>query len=169
MPTLVFPSEENREDVLDFYAEFENNGETCIGYSGYSDYDNWLRGMQNRKAGKDLPEGYVRENFYLCYEKDRLVGVFSLKFSLTPYLFLYGGHIGYAVRVSERGKGIASEILSKGLSAAKEMGFEKLLLVCDEDNFASEKVILKNNGIFENRVFDSSENVFVKRYWIELK
>lgn len=41
-------------------------------------------------------------------------------------------------------------------------------LVCDEDNLASEKVIQKNGGVFENRLFDSDESVFVKRYWIQI-
>ena len=41
--------------------------------------------MQNRHTGKNLPEGYVRENFYLCYDKKVLIGVFSLKFELTEY------------------------------------------------------------------------------------
>ena len=46
--------------------------------------------MQNRHTGKNLPEGYVRENFYLCYEGKRLIGVFSLKFELTEFLLNYG-------------------------------------------------------------------------------
>ena len=42
-------------------------------------------------------------------------------------------------------------------------------LVCDEDNLASEKVIQNNGGVFENRLFDADESVFVKRYWIQLR
>ncbi len=57
------------------------------------DYDLCLRGMKNRKTATDLPEGYVRENFYLCYEGAQMVGVFSLKFELTDYLLHYGGHV----------------------------------------------------------------------------
>lgn len=41
--------------------------------------------------------------------------------------------------------------------------------MCDEDNLASEKVIQKNGGVFENRLFDAGESVFVKRYWIQLR
>lgn len=43
-----------------------------------------------------------------------------------------------------------------------------MLCVCDEDNIASERVIIKNGGIFENRLYDDEEKVFVKRYWIDL-
>ena len=168
MVRFVFPSEKNREDVLSFYNEFAAEGKTCIGYGNYQDYDLWLQGMRNRKAGKNLPEGYVRENFYLCYEGDEMVGVFSLKFELTEFLLNFGGHIGYAVRRSRRNCGLATEIMRQGLKLAKEFGFDKILAVCDDDNYASEKVILKNGGVFENKLYDPEEEVFVKRYWVTL-
>ena len=59
--------------------------------------------MRNRHTGENLQEGYVRENFYLCYENNRLIGVFSLKFELTDYLLNFGGHTGYAARPNETG------------------------------------------------------------------
>lgn len=83
----VFPSESNREDVLAFYAAFEKNGGQCIGCKHGKDYALWLTDMQNRRAGKNLPQGYVQENFYLCYSGEEMVGVCSLKPELTEYLF----------------------------------------------------------------------------------
>lgn len=85
MLTFVLPTEQNREDVLAFYRDIEENGEECIGIGNYKDYDMWLTLIQNRRCGRDLPEGYVRENFYLCYESSRLIGVFNLKFELTEF------------------------------------------------------------------------------------
>lgn len=166
MLTFVLPDEQNRRDVLAFYAEFEEAGGACIGCGGWRDYDKWLQGMRNRHTGRDLPEGYVREDFYLCYEGGALIGVFSLKFELTPFLLNYGGHIGYAVRPSQRKRGLATEILREGVLLARASGLDRLLLVCDDDNIASEKVILKNGGQYENTLFDPDEQVFVKRYWI---
>lgn len=168
MISFVLPEETHRADVLDFYAEFEQNGEVCIGYNGYQDFDTWLHGMQNRKAGKNLPDGYVRENFYLCYVQNEMVGVFSLKFELTQFLRDFGGHIGYAVRATRRNQGLATQILKQGLQIAKTLGFEQVLVVCDDDNYASEKVIIKNSGVYENKMYSEEENVFVKRYWISL-
>ena len=98
MLNLVLPSDNDRDNVLNFYREIEANGDECIGMGNYLDYDAWLTGMQNRHTGKNLPEGYVRENSYLCCEGECLVGVFSLKFTLIDYLLNYGGNIGYAVR-----------------------------------------------------------------------
>lgn len=167
MLNFVLPHRDSREDVLSFYSEIERNGEVCIGFENYRNYDLWLRGMQNRFEGKNLPEGYVRENFYLCYNTcNVLTGVFSLKFELTEFLLNYGGHIGYAVRPSERNRGAASQMLKQGLELAGGFGFDRVLCVCDEDNHASEKVILKNGGRLENKLYDPEERVVVKRYWI---
>ena len=168
MLNFTLPTERNREDVRSFYDEIEKNGGECIGFRNYKDYDLWLMEMMNRHIGKNLPDGYVRENFYLCYDGALLVGVFSLKFELTEFLLNYGGHIGYAVRPSERNRGIATKMLKQGVEIAKQFGFDRVLCVCDEDNYASEKVILKNGGVFENELYDTDENVVVKRYWIQL-
>ncbi|MEE1426841.1 MAG: hypothetical protein UF217_02240 [Acutalibacteraceae bacterium] len=60
--------------------------------------------MNNRISGKNLPAEYVRENFYLCYDGDDMIGVFNLKFELTEFLLNFGGHIGYAVKPSRRNR-----------------------------------------------------------------
>lgn len=168
MLSFVIPSESNREDVLSFYNEIERSGGECIGIGNYKNYDLWLTEMRNRHSGKNLPDGYVRENFYLCYDKMRLVGVFSLKFELTEFLLNYGGHVGYAVRPSERNRGLATQMLRQGLVLAKEFGLKCVLCVCDNDNYASERVILKNGGQFENELYDTNEAITVKRFWIQL-
>lgn len=162
------PTVDDRDDVLSFYRECGLAGDACIGHAGYEEYDSWLLGMQNRHTGQDLPEGYVQEDFYLCFDGDRLVGVFSLKFELTDYLLNFGGHVGYAVRPSVRNRGLATRILRQGLEKARQLGLSRVLCVCDEDNIASERVILNNGGVFENELFDPEENVAVKRYWISL-
>lgn len=168
MLQFMLPTERNREDVLSFYDEIQKSGGTCIGMSNCKNYNAWLTEMQNRHAGENLPDGYVRENFYLCYEGKRLVGVFGLKFELTEFLLNYGGHIGYATRPSDRNRGLATQMLKQGLQFAKKFGYERILCTCDSDNYASEKVILKNGGVFENELHDPNEDVTVKRFWIQL-
>lgn len=168
MTDFILPTGADRENVLDFYDEIEKSGGECIGFGNYKNFDLWLTGMINRRKGKNLPDGYVRENFYLCYENSRLVGVFNLKFELTDFLLNYGGHIGYAVRPSERNRGLATQMLSQGLEIAKGFGLKRVLCVCDDDNYASERVIIKNGGLLENSLYDPNDKVTVKRYWIEL-
>lgn len=133
MLNFVFPTAENCGDVQSFYDEITANGGYCIGIGNYKNYGLWLNEMKNRYTGENLPKGYVRENFYLCYDAGVLVGVFSLKFELTDFLLSYGGHIGYAVRNSQRNRGVATQILKYGLQLAKQFGFGRVLCVCDED------------------------------------
>ena len=45
---LVLPDARHRADVLGFYDEFRAQGETCIGYGGYEDFDAWLTGMRRQ-------------------------------------------------------------------------------------------------------------------------
>lgn len=168
MLNFVLPAAENQADVLAFYCEMAQSGDACIGMGNYENYVLWLTGMQNRHTGHNLPDGYVREDFYLCYEGKKLIGVFSLKFELTDFLLRFGGHVGYAVRPSERNRGLATQILRQGLALAKAAGFERILCVCNADNYASEKVILKNGGALENELYDPDEKVMVKRFWIQL-
>lgn len=168
MLDFILPTEQSREDVLSFYSEIENSGGECIGISNYKNFDLWLTGMQNRSAGKNLPDGYVRENFYLCYEETHLIGVFSLKFELTEFLLNYGGHIGYATRPSDRGRGLATQMLKQGLTLSRKFGLNRILCICDSDNNASERVILKNGGILEDQRYNPAEEITVKRFWIQL-
>lgn len=166
MLNFILPAESNRKDVLSFYDEMRHSGDECIGMGNYKNFDLWLQGMQNRYAGKNLPDGYVRENFYLCYERKRLIGVFSLKFELTEFLLNYGGHIGYAIRPSDRNRGLATQMLKQGLQLSKTFGFDRILCICDKENYASEKVILKNGGVMEDERYDPDEHVMVRRFWI---
>ena len=93
-----------------------------------------------------------------------IFGVFRLQFELTEFLLNYGGHIGYATRPSDRNRGFATQMLKRGLELAREFGMDRILCVCDSDNAALEKGILKNGGI--NELYDPDENVAVKRFWI---
>ena len=83
--------------------------------------------------------------------------MYRFKFERTGSLLNCGGRVGYA-----------AGILRQGLILAKGAGFDRFLAVCDKDNLASEKVILKNGGIREDKRCDKEEQVFVKRFWIDL-
>ncbi len=168
MLKLIMPAEQDREAVLSFYREIRRSGGVCIGMQHSEDYDRWLAGMRDRAAGTNLPAGYVRENFYLCYEGDRLVGVFSLKLTLTEYLLNYGGHVGYAIRPSCRNRGLATRMLRQGLSIAGSLGLPRVLCICNCGNYASEKVIRRNGGVLEDERYDPEEQVTVRRFWIRL-
>ena len=115
------------------------------------------------------------EQFVMAYgvEQDRLRALLPDGFSsLRPVLRINAAirdeKTGYAVRPSERNRGLATQILRQGLSLAAQFGFDGVLCVCDADNAASETVILKNGGVLEDERYDPEEAVAVRRYWIDL-
>ena len=90
----------------------------------------------------------------------------NIRHRLNESLLLDGGHIGDGVRPSERGKGIATEMIRLALDECRKLGINRVLMVCDKDNPASARTIIKNGGVLENEV-EAGGNV-VQRYWIEV-
>ena len=122
--------------------------------------------LRDWSAGRDLPDGWVPCNTYWAVVGGRVVGQVRLRHRLTEELLKRGGHIGYEVRPSERGKGYATRILAMALEKAAERGIARVLVTCNHDNRASARVIEKNGGVFESEVeFDGALN---RRYWIEV-
>ena len=58
-------------------------------------------------------------------------------------------------------------MLRLALPKCKELGIDRVLMVCDDTNIGSAKSIENNCGVLENKVDD--DGVLVRRYWIELK
>ena len=71
----------------------------------------------------------------------RPVGVGKLRHYLNDSLMTVGGHIGYSIRPTERGKGYGNLILKELLKKAREKGIADVLVTCREDNIRSRKVI----------------------------
>lgn len=93
------------------------------------------------------------------------MGAVNIRHRLNEKLLNSGGHIGYGIRPSERRMGYASVLLALTLEITRDMGLNKVLLVCDKGNLASEKTILKNGGQFESEYVEENGNV-VRRFWI---
>ncbi|MEV8374781.1 GNAT family N-acetyltransferase [Kribbella sp. NPDC056861] len=73
------------------------------------------------------------------------------------------GHIGYGIRPSARGRGLATWALGQILLEAQARGMDRVLLICLAGNPASARTIERNGGILDPRP-DSA----VLRYWITL-
>lgn len=160
-PTII-----DREAVLDMMAEFEQTHSAHDG--GFWDvedfsYEEWLEGNRNKEMGIGLPENCVPSiQFVMFGESGRALGFLNLRLRLNEGLLNYAGNIGYSIRPSERGKGLAKEALRQGLQVAKEKNIEKALVTCSVNNPASRAVILANGGLIED------VRNGVERYWIEV-
>lgn len=108
-----------------------------------------------------LPEDRVHcDYFWMADEAGSVVGFLALRHSLNDWLLEQGGHIGYSVRPSRRRQGHATRALALALARAAELGLERALVTCDEDNLASAATIEANGGVLE----DVRETK--RRYWV---
>lgn len=134
----------------------------------------YLEKLEGVRTGKAVPEGHVPATFLFAFVQtkngeDRCVGRVSIRHELNDFLKKIGGHIGYAVRPSDRRKGYASEILTQSISIARQLGIKRALLTCDDDNQGSIRTIEKNGGILESILQDPALKVPKRRYWIEIQ
>lgn len=124
-----------------------------------------LRDASNR--AKITPERVPMSDFWLI-DGDEYVGRLSLRHALNEALLVWGGHTGYQIRPSKRRRGYGKEILRLGLIKAKELGLNRVLVTCDEDNTGSRKIIEYNGGKLENIIEVKDSPVRKMRYWIDI-
>ena len=141
---------------------------SSINLEKFSSVEGWLKELKMKSSEDTVPKGLVPSSTYLgIREKDNyIVGMIDIRHYLNEYLTQVGGNIGYSVRKTERNKGYAKQMLKLALEKCKELKMKKVLITCDEDNIASEKVILSANAKFEDIRCIDGENK--KRFWIEL-
>ena len=132
------------------------------------DFEGWLQERRDWSAGRNLPEGFVPDTYYLLVRGGRILGVIRIRHRLTDKLRVRGGHIGYDIRPSERRKGYGTRMLAMALAEARRIGLDRVMVTCDRGNVASRRVILANGGVFESEGFDPASGEMVHRYWIEL-
>ncbi|KXH81988.1 GNAT family N-acetyltransferase [Sporosarcina sp. HYO08] len=168
---LVKPTISLEEQYLSFYKEWKASGESFVPWvigEDPSDFEGMVNTRLDAEKGIGLPEGWVADSTYwLVNENDDVLGAANIRHALTERLQNIGGHIGYGIRPSARGKGYATKLLALGLEKIKGLGIEHALVTCDADNIASEKVIRKNGGVEDEDFIEDNGNV-VKRFWVEL-
>lgn len=167
---LVKPAIDLEKEYLSFYQEWTDSGEKMVPWVIQKDPTNFpemVQFLHNSEKGIGIPQGWVADSTYwLVNEDNRILGVGNIRHQLTEHLLNSGGHIGYGIRPSERRKGYATTLLALSLEITKELGIRKALVVCDEDNTASARTILKNGGIPDSDFIEDDGNV-IKRFWIE--
>ena len=116
--------------------------------------------LADRQEESPRPAGWVPGTVKRIVEGDAYVGRVSLRHRLTDALLTWGGHIGYGVRPSRRGRGAATYALGAALPLCHERGIDPALVTCDVDNEASRRTIVRNGGVYE----DTRQGKL--RYWV---
>ena len=168
---ITRPSMEYESEYLSFYQEWKDSGEDMVPWvisKDPSNFQGMIRFLFDSEKGENLPENWVPDSTYwLINENRKVIGAVNIRHRLNDKLVNSGGHIGYGIRPSERRKGYATKLLSLSLEKAKELGIQKVLVVCDEGNKGSEKTIMTNSGVRDMDFIEEDGNI-VKRFWIEL-
>jgi predicted acetyltransferase len=170
---LIEPTPTLKSEFLAMVREFQESGETRIHdqniLSIQENFPAYLQQLKDNSQGIGLKPGFVpATTFWLVKHNSRILGESRLRHQLTPWLEDRGGHIGYMVRPTERGKGYGTKLLAMTLEKTQQIGLDRVLVTCDADNLASARVIRKNGGILSSESISEQTGRIVSRYWITL-
>ncbi len=163
------PNYDDAMEINSFKEEFLINNSSMDGTGILCECDakEWIQ--TNEIMEKTNNPKYYKYLQYGLFDDRKLLGLFQIRTELKGYLIEYGGHIGYCVRPTERRKGYDKIMLTKALEVCKEIGLNKVLITCLENNHASAKTIEACGGEFEKTVYDNiNYKANMKRYWIKL-
>lgn len=170
---LELPTKQHELIANQFKDEFFDNNEKIINGSALldqMDYQEWLENTVRNSNPATVRNDWVVANTFFAVRKSdkKIIGTIDIRHNLDNKLLKdYFGHIGYAVRPSEREKGYATQMLILALKYAKSLNMKKVMLSCYADNIASIKTIIKCGGIFtESKIFIDGKPMNV--YWIEI-
>lgn len=159
MPELIEPAARLHAAWLEAHEEWGPGvhedgfglepGDEVESPSGFAD---WVAGLAER-AGC---------TYRWVVEGDRVLGGIALRHEASPF-----GDIGYGIRPSARGRGLATWALGWMLDEARALGLDRILLVCAVDNLASAATIEHNGGVLED-VLDTELGP-ARRYRIALQ
>ena len=169
------PSPERKEDAVAFIREFYAYGSDINGTGGLNryldDYNGWLEKLNADYTREPDAERVPARTYFLIRENDdRIVGMSNIRLALNERLRRYGGHIGFSVRPTERGKGYNKINLYLGLKVCDRYGIESVFLDADLDNPASWKTMEALGGKRTREYFDEQyAHCTVVDYTIDVK
>ncbi|MBE8989478.1 GNAT family N-acetyltransferase [Nostoc sp. LEGE 12450] len=174
MLELINPTCDLYSEFIDMVVEYKKLGESRLfdqnnltliqeNFSAYIQY------LENNSKGISLKPGFVpATTFWLVMQSKVILGESQLRHWLVPTLEHQGGHIGYMIHPLQRSKGYGTKILAMTLEKARNIGLSRVLLTCNQDNFASARIIQKNQGKLTSQGFLENSDKIISRYWIDL-
>jgi predicted acetyltransferase len=176
MADLVPPTSRVRESFIAALAEFVAEGRGGAGDSTMTgtairehgatlaapdNFERYVQAVRDQALEETVrANGFVPSTTLWWVDGAEYLGRISIRHRLTPQLQEVGGHIGYDVRPTARGRGHATAMLRAALPVARSLGIERALLTCAAENVASRKVIENNGGVADGR---SGQTLY---YWV---
>lgn len=157
------PTLSDQDTILDMLEDFETSASAMDGCFQLTrdNYPDWVRKNNYHEAGIDIPATFVPYIQYVLFDDvQKAIGFLNLRLRLNDRLCEKGGHIGYSIRPSERGKGYGKLQLNLGVKEAISKNINPILVTCHTKNIASRAIIVANGGILEDIRYET------ERYWI---
>ncbi len=156
------------EGLLDFLRDL-GDGENGFGGSRINHDDFSLESYLQRFCDMDDPERIEphlarQTNFWMINDHDVIVGMLKIRHYLTELTRVNGGHIGYYVRKTHRGRGLGIFSLKLGLEKLREFGVSKALITIFPENKPSIKITEAEGGVYEDTVFHIESDHQINRY-----
>ena len=161
MEKLYFeiPGIARKDDAVEYIREFHEYGSNINGTGGLDrftdNYDGWLEKLEQDYTREPDREKVPARTFFLVRDTDRrIVGMINIRFCLNERLSRCGGHIGYSIRPTERGKGYNRINLYLGLKVCAAHGIDRVFLDADLNNPASWRTMEALGGIRVREYYD---------------
>nr|WP_238394151.1 GNAT family N-acetyltransferase [Staphylococcus saccharolyticus] len=147
--------------IQEWYDNDEKVIPTTTNLKEYHSFKDMVDYINKEKPDKDwVPTTTL---FYMIDEN--IVGALEIRHELNRRLSNIGGHVGYGVAQSYRGKGYAHILLGEALVYLKKLNVKKVRLTTNPFNFASQKVIKDYEG-YEIEPYIKKNGRKVNRYEI---
>ncbi len=168
------PGIDRKADAIAFINEFYEYKSEINGTGGLQrfldNYEGWLDKLQEDYTRIANEMKVPARTYFLVRSSDsRIVGMINIRLALNEKLKKYGGHIGYSIRPTERGKGYNKINLYLGLKVCQKHGIDKVLMDADKENPASWKTMEALGGIKVREFFDDeNDHCIVRDYEIDV-
>lgn len=156
----IKPSIKYKKQAIEYISEFYEYNSEINGVGGLhrflDDYDAWLKKLDKDRNRIPNEEKVPAETYFLVRQADdKIVGMINIRLALNEKLKKFGGHIGYSIRPTERGKGYNKINLYLGLKCCQKHGIKEVLMDCDKDNPASSRTMIALGGELIREYYDN--------------
>lgn len=168
------PSIKRKKEAIAFINEFYKFKSDINGIGGLQrfldNYEGWLEKLEEDYKRIPNEEKVPARTYFLIRSNDnKIIGMINIRLALNERLKKYGGHIGYSIRPTERGKGYNKINLYLGLKVCQKHGIDKVLMDADKDNPASWKTMEALGGVNIREFYDDENaHCIVKDYEINV-
>ncbi|MDT0594843.1 GNAT family N-acetyltransferase [Glaciecola petra] len=103
----------------------------------HEDFVSFVALLNDYSKGQNLPDFLVPNTTFWLIQDNEIVACSHLRHTLNKQLTEAGGHIGFGVRPSYRGKGLGKVLLEQTLQQAKLNDINAVHIHCYASNLAS--------------------------------